>query len=130
MAGPRGAISEELISLEICSPHVPDLTLIDLPGIARVPVGNQPKDIGLQVKCSLMCQPVHRVTSLTYLLSKPCSHYTAPLSQQCSCTNKQASFPDNSLTANRNSEVQDLLSVLSCKRELPTLSVKERPQVP
>ncbi|NXF89161.1 MX protein, partial [Eubucco bourcierii] len=46
----RGAISGELISLEICSPHVSDLTLIDLPGIARVAVGNQPKDIGQQIQ--------------------------------------------------------------------------------
>ncbi|NXX49462.1 MX protein, partial [Tricholaema leucomelas] len=53
VAGCGGAISGELISLEICSPNVPDLTLIDLPGIARVPVGNQPKDIGLQIKTLL-----------------------------------------------------------------------------
>ncbi|XP_064561643.1 interferon-induced GTP-binding protein Mx-like [Zonotrichia leucophrys gambelii] len=50
VAGPRGAISEQLISLEVRSPDVPDLTLIDLPGIARVAVGNQPKDIGDQIK--------------------------------------------------------------------------------
>ncbi|KFV47239.1 Interferon-induced GTP-binding protein Mx, partial [Tyto alba] len=50
VAGTRGAISGELISLEIWSPDVPDLTLIDLPGIARVAVGDQPKDIGEQIK--------------------------------------------------------------------------------
>nr|AVR93640.1 Mx Protein [Columba sp.] len=50
VAGTRGAISEQLISLEIRSPDVPDLTLIDLPGIARVAVGDQPKDIGEQIK--------------------------------------------------------------------------------
>lgn len=50
VAGPRGAISGQLISLEVQSPDVPDLTLIDLPGIARVAVGNQPKDIGDQIK--------------------------------------------------------------------------------
>lgn len=43
-------ISHELISLEVSSPHVPDLTLIDLPGITRVAVGNQPPDIEYQVK--------------------------------------------------------------------------------
>uniref|UniRef100_A0A8C8STG0 Uncharacterized protein n=1 Tax=Pelusios castaneus TaxID=367368 RepID=A0A8C8STG0_9SAUR len=48
MAGEGVGISQELISLEISSPHVPDLTLIDLPGIARVAVGNQPQDIGEQ----------------------------------------------------------------------------------
>uniref|UniRef100_A0A8C8SQZ7 Interferon-induced GTP-binding protein Mx n=1 Tax=Pelusios castaneus TaxID=367368 RepID=A0A8C8SQZ7_9SAUR len=50
MAGEGVGISQELISLEISSPHVPDLTLIDLPGIARVAVGNQPQDIGEQIK--------------------------------------------------------------------------------
>ncbi|KAM6420938.1 interferon-induced GTP-binding protein Mx-like [Pluvialis apricaria] len=48
VAGTKGAISAELISLEISSPDVPDLTLIDLPGIARVAVGDQPKDVGAQ----------------------------------------------------------------------------------
>uniref|UniRef100_A0A8C0IVF3 Uncharacterized protein n=1 Tax=Chelonoidis abingdonii TaxID=106734 RepID=A0A8C0IVF3_CHEAB len=50
MAGEGVGISHELISLEISSPNVPDLTLIDLPGIARVAVGNQPQDIGEQIK--------------------------------------------------------------------------------
>ncbi|XP_019601325.2 interferon-induced GTP-binding protein Mx1 [Rhinolophus sinicus] len=49
IAGEGMGISQELISLEISSPHVPDLTLIDLPGITRVPVGNQPADIGRQI---------------------------------------------------------------------------------
>ncbi|XP_074851998.1 interferon-induced GTP-binding protein Mx1-like [Carettochelys insculpta] len=49
MAGEGVGISQELISLEISSPNVPDLTLIDLPGIARVAVGNQPHDIGNQI---------------------------------------------------------------------------------
>ncbi|NXK12556.1 MX protein, partial [Herpetotheres cachinnans] len=53
VAGTRGAISGELISLEVRSPDVPDLTLIDLPGIARVAVGDQPKDIGEQIKMLL-----------------------------------------------------------------------------
>ncbi|NWX87879.1 MX protein, partial [Nothoprocta pentlandii] len=50
VAGTKGAISRELISLEVWSSTVPDLTLIDLPGIARVAVGDQPKDIGDQIK--------------------------------------------------------------------------------
>ncbi|KAJ6621430.1 hypothetical protein lerEdw1_014883 [Lerista edwardsae] len=49
MAGQGLGISHDLISLEISSPDVPDLTLIDLPGIARVAVGDQPKDIGQQI---------------------------------------------------------------------------------
>ncbi|XP_060626288.2 interferon-induced GTP-binding protein Mx1 [Anolis sagrei] len=50
LAGEGVGISDKLISLEISSPDVPDLTLIDLPGIARVAVGNQPADISEQIK--------------------------------------------------------------------------------
>ncbi|XP_067897318.1 interferon-induced GTP-binding protein Mx3-like [Heterodontus francisci] len=50
MAGKDLGISSELISLEVESSNAPDLTLIDLPGIARVAVGNQPQDIGDQIK--------------------------------------------------------------------------------
>ncbi|XP_023393969.1 interferon-induced GTP-binding protein Mx1 [Pteropus vampyrus] len=50
IAGVGMDISHELINLEISSPHVPDLTLIDLPGITRVALGNQPADIGFQIK--------------------------------------------------------------------------------
>ncbi|XP_039085427.1 interferon-induced GTP-binding protein Mx1 [Hyaena hyaena] len=50
IAGEGLGISHELINLEVSSPHVPDLTLIDLPGITRVAVGNQPADIGRQTK--------------------------------------------------------------------------------
>uniref|UniRef100_A0A667Y224 Interferon-induced GTP-binding protein Mx n=1 Tax=Myripristis murdjan TaxID=586833 RepID=A0A667Y224_9TELE len=50
MAGHGAGISEDLISLSIASPDVPDLTLIDLPGIARVAVKGQPQDIGEKIK--------------------------------------------------------------------------------
>ncbi|XP_059184557.1 interferon-induced GTP-binding protein Mx-like [Centropristis striata] len=50
IAGKGAGISDKLISLEIGSPDVPDLTLIDLPGIARVAVHGQPEDIGEQIK--------------------------------------------------------------------------------
>ncbi len=53
VAGTNGSITGELISLEIWSPDVPDLTLIDLPGIAREAVGNQPQDNGQQIKTLL-----------------------------------------------------------------------------
>ncbi|XP_061483592.1 interferon-induced GTP-binding protein Mx1-like isoform X2 [Rhineura floridana] len=49
MTGSDTGISDSLISLEISSPDVPDLTLIDLPGITRVAVGDQPRDIGQQI---------------------------------------------------------------------------------
>ncbi|XP_049641578.1 interferon-induced GTP-binding protein Mx2 [Suncus etruscus] len=50
IAGKGVGISHELISLYVNSPRVPDLTIIDLPGIARIPVGNQPADIATQIK--------------------------------------------------------------------------------
>uniref|UniRef100_A0A8C9WLT8 MX dynamin like GTPase 1 n=1 Tax=Scleropages formosus TaxID=113540 RepID=A0A8C9WLT8_SCLFO len=50
MAGIGVGISDDLISLEIFSPDIPDLTLIDLPGIARVAVKGQPENIGEQIK--------------------------------------------------------------------------------
>ncbi|TRY97236.1 hypothetical protein DNTS_013722 [Danionella cerebrum] len=50
LAGGGEGISHEMITLEIQSPDVPDLTLIDLPGIARVATGNQPIDIENQIK--------------------------------------------------------------------------------
>ncbi|XP_057186872.1 interferon-induced GTP-binding protein MxA-like [Triplophysa rosa] len=50
IAGRGLGISADLISLQITSPNVPDLTLIDLPGIARVAVKGQPENIGEQIK--------------------------------------------------------------------------------
>ncbi|KAG7315627.1 hypothetical protein KOW79_020493 [Hemibagrus wyckioides] len=50
MAGSGMGISDKLISLEVTSTNVPDLTLIDLPGITRVAVQDQPENIGEQVK--------------------------------------------------------------------------------
>ncbi|XP_017313300.1 interferon-induced GTP-binding protein Mx2 [Ictalurus punctatus] len=50
LAGEGFGICDELITLEIMAPDVCDLTLIDLPGIARVPVKGQPEDIGHQIK--------------------------------------------------------------------------------
>ncbi|XP_036413420.1 interferon-induced GTP-binding protein Mx2-like [Colossoma macropomum] len=50
LAGDGVGICDDLITLEIMSPDVCDLTLIDLPGIARVPVKGQPDDIGDQIR--------------------------------------------------------------------------------
>uniref|UniRef100_A0A8C6WY56 Interferon-induced GTP-binding protein Mx n=1 Tax=Neogobius melanostomus TaxID=47308 RepID=A0A8C6WY56_9GOBI len=50
IAGKGCGISHDLITLDIASPDVPDLTLIDLPGIARVAVHGQPENIGDQIK--------------------------------------------------------------------------------
>lgn len=50
LAGSNKGISEEPINLKIFSPHVLDLTLVDLPGIIKVPIGDTPKDIEAQTK--------------------------------------------------------------------------------
>ncbi|XP_061577026.1 dynamin-1-like protein isoform X3 [Cololabis saira] len=50
MSGNNKGISDEPIHLKIFSPHVVNLTLVDLPGITKVPVGDQPKDIEIQIK--------------------------------------------------------------------------------
>ncbi|KAM9566647.1 interferon-induced GTP-binding protein Mx-like isoform 2-T2 [Guaruba guarouba] len=71
VAGNKGAISGELVSLEIWSPDVPDLTLIDLPGIARVAVGDQPKDIGEQIKRLL--KKIIRFKETLNLVVVPCN---------------------------------------------------------
>ncbi|KAF6120467.1 MX dynamin like GTPase 2 [Phyllostomus discolor] len=71
VAGSGVGISHELISLEISSRDVPDLTLIDLPGITRVPVGNQPVDIGQQVK-ALIRKYIQRQETIN-LVVVPCN---------------------------------------------------------
>jgi len=48
--GKNAGISPVPINLRIFSPHVLTLTLVDLPGMTRVPVGDQPKDIEKQIR--------------------------------------------------------------------------------
>ena len=48
--GGKKNICEDPIILKIYSTKFPDLTLVDLPGITRNPVGDQPKDIETQVR--------------------------------------------------------------------------------
>ena len=45
IAGNKKNVSNTPISLTIFSPHVLDLTLVDLPGLTKVPVQDQPQDI-------------------------------------------------------------------------------------
>uniref|UniRef100_A0A7N8XKW7 Dynamin-1-like protein n=1 Tax=Mastacembelus armatus TaxID=205130 RepID=A0A7N8XKW7_9TELE len=49
-SGDNKGISPEPIYLKIFSPNVLNLTLVDLPGITKVPVGDQPEDIEAQVQ--------------------------------------------------------------------------------
>lgn len=48
--GRNAGISPAPINLRIYSPNVLTLTLVDLPGLTRVPVGDQPRDIERQIK--------------------------------------------------------------------------------
>uniref|UniRef100_A0A665WDP4 Dynamin-1-like protein n=1 Tax=Echeneis naucrates TaxID=173247 RepID=A0A665WDP4_ECHNA len=49
-SGDNKGISSEPMYLKIFSPKVLNLTLVDLPGITKVPVGDQPEDIEAQVQ--------------------------------------------------------------------------------
>ena len=50
VAGSNKNISAKPIHLKIYSPHVVNLTLVDLPGITKIPVGDQPTDIEQQIR--------------------------------------------------------------------------------
>jgi len=50
ITGGNKGISNEPIGLKISSPHVLALTLVDLPGITKVPVGDQPDNIEEQIQ--------------------------------------------------------------------------------
>ncbi|PVG02820.1 putative ember of the dynamin family of GTPase [Serendipita vermifera] len=52
--GKNAGISPVPINLRIFSPNVLTLTLVDLPGLTKVPVGDQPKDIEKQIRDMLM----------------------------------------------------------------------------
>lgn len=52
--GKNAGISPLPINLRIYSPNVLTLTLVDLPGLTKVPVGDQPRDIEKQIRDMLM----------------------------------------------------------------------------
>jgi dynamin 1-like protein len=54
LTGENKGISHEPIVLKIFSPRVVTLTLVDLPGITKVPVGDQPVDIEQQIRDMIM----------------------------------------------------------------------------
>lgn len=53
-AGCNKGVSEKQIRLKISSPNVLNMTLIDLPGITKVPVGDQPSDIEARIRRMIM----------------------------------------------------------------------------
>ncbi|CBY32368.1 unnamed protein product [Oikopleura dioica] len=52
--GSNKAVSRKPISLKFYSPNVLSLTIVDLPGVTRVPVGDQPLDIEKQLTDMIM----------------------------------------------------------------------------
>lgn len=59
VCGANKGISLHPILLKINSPSVLNLTLVDTPGITKVPVGDQPRDIELQVHSAPHVQHHH-----------------------------------------------------------------------
>ncbi|XP_025883884.1 dynamin-related protein 3B-like isoform X1 [Solanum lycopersicum] len=53
-AGGNKGVSDKQIRLKIYSPNVLDITLVDLPGITKVPVGDQPSDIEARIRTMIM----------------------------------------------------------------------------
>lgn len=53
-AGLNKGVSEKQIFLKISSPNVLNMTLVDLPGITKVPVGDQPSDIEARIRKMIM----------------------------------------------------------------------------
>ncbi|KAM0947074.1 putative dynamin stalk domain, GTPase effector domain, Dynamin superfamily [Dioscorea sansibarensis] len=49
-AGGNKGVSDKQIRLKIFSPNVLNITLVDLPGITKVPVGDQPSDIENRIR--------------------------------------------------------------------------------
>ncbi|XP_058843109.1 dynamin-1 isoform X8 [Acipenser ruthenus] len=54
ITGSNKGISSIPINLRVSSPHVLNLTLVDLPGMTKVPVGDQPADIEHQIRDMIM----------------------------------------------------------------------------
>ncbi|XP_010527015.1 PREDICTED: dynamin-related protein 3A-like isoform X2 [Tarenaya hassleriana] len=54
LAGENKGVSDKQIRLKIFSPNVLDITLVDLPGITKVPVGDQPSDIEARIRTMIM----------------------------------------------------------------------------
>ena len=52
-AGTGKAVTNAPIRLRICSPNVLTMTLVDLPGITKVPVGDQPSNIEEQIRAMI-----------------------------------------------------------------------------
>lgn len=68
VAGSNNGISRLPINLKIHSPRVLNLTLVDLPGLTKVPVGDQPTDIERQIR-NLVLEYISKPNSVILAVS-------------------------------------------------------------
>ncbi|KAL1965316.1 hypothetical protein VTN77DRAFT_5918 [Rasamsonia byssochlamydoides] len=68
IAGNNKGINRQPINLKIFSPHVLNLTLVDLPGLTKVPIGDQPSDIEKQTR-TLISEYIAKPNSLILAVS-------------------------------------------------------------
>ncbi|KAL1215839.1 Dynamin-related protein 3A [Cardamine amara subsp. amara] len=54
LVGENKGVADKQIRLKIYSPNVLDITLVDLPGITKVPVGDQPTDIEARIRTMIL----------------------------------------------------------------------------
>ncbi|TVY87943.1 Dynamin-related protein [Lachnellula willkommii] len=68
IAGNNKGINRLPINLKIYSPHVLSLTLVDLPGLTKVPIGDQPTDIEKQTR-NLISEYIAKPNSIILAVS-------------------------------------------------------------
>ena len=68
IAGSNKGINRQPINLKIFSPHVLSLTLVDLPGLTKVPIGDQPSDIEKQTR-NLISEYIAKPNSIILAVS-------------------------------------------------------------
>lgn len=68
VAGNNKGINRQPINLKIYSPHVLNLTLVDLPGLTKVPIGDQPTDIEKQTR-TLISEYIAKPNSIILAVS-------------------------------------------------------------
>lgn len=68
IAGNNKGINRIPINLKIFSPHVLNLTLVDLPGLTKIPIGDQPTDIERQTR-HLICEYIAKPNSIILAVS-------------------------------------------------------------
>ena len=68
IAGSNKGINRQPINLKIYSPHVLSLTLVDLPGLTKVPIGDQPLDIEKQTR-NLISEYIAKPNSIILAVS-------------------------------------------------------------